>query len=77
VSAAAEYCGFSDLPVVSCAHCKGIREPQSAGAAELGPWFRAAFVGDCAGCGWGIDKGDRIRGNGQGGYLCESCGGQT
>lgn len=40
----------------------------------FGPWFNASYPGECAGC-WGvIDPGDRIRADGEGGYVCEDCG---
>lgn len=39
-----------------------------------GPWFDASFPGECAGCWDAVDPGDRIRTDGEGGYLCEDCG---
>ena len=39
-----------------------------------GPWFEAAYPGDCdGGCGDGIEPGDQIRSDG-GGWLCVTCG---
>jgi hypothetical protein len=40
----------------------------------LGPWFVAAYHGECDGCGADIDDGDEIRADGEGGYLCRDCG---
>jgi hypothetical protein len=83
------YCELTDLLVASCGHCKGIGEPayscghircepysecQLADPADLGPWFAARLAGRCAGCRAGVAEGDRIRADGQGGYLCEPCG---
>jgi hypothetical protein len=42
--------------------------------ADLGPWFEARYDGDCSWCGEPIDEGDPIRSDGEGGWLCESCG---
>ena len=39
-----------------------------------GPWFPARYDSDCDGCGGPIYEGDEIRGDGEGGYLCEACG---
>jgi hypothetical protein len=87
------YCELTDLLVASCAHCKGISdelayscghircepysECQLADPADFGPWFTARRAGRCAGCRADVEGGDRIRADGRGGYLCESCGGQT
>lgn len=40
-----------------------------------GPWVDAAFDGECDGCDAPIEVGDRIRSDGEGGWLCEDCGG--
>ena len=39
-----------------------------------GPWFPARFDSECDECGSAIDQGDRIRADGEGGYVCEPCG---
>lgn len=39
-----------------------------------GPWFEAQYEGECAGCWCALDPGDRIRADGEGGYLCDQCG---
>ena len=41
---------------------------------EKGPWFEARYDGGCGGCDGEIPEGDRIRADGEGGYLCETCG---
>lgn len=40
----------------------------------LGPWITAGYGSDCNGCGGHIDEGDRIRANGEAGWLCDECG---
>jgi hypothetical protein len=45
------------------------------GRGTLGPWFTASLDGDCSGpCGGEIWEGDRIRSDGEGGWLCSDCG---
>jgi hypothetical protein len=39
-----------------------------------GPWFLASYDGECASCFDRIDEGDRIRADGDDGYLCSDCG---
>lgn len=40
-----------------------------------GPWVTARFDGDCDECGAMIFAfADRIRSDGEGGWLCEECG---
>ena len=43
---------------------------------DYGPWFPAGFGSDCDGCGSEILDGDQIRSDGEGGWLCEDCGGE-
>lgn len=69
-----ERCDLTELPKVMCAHCLGHTEQQPDRPGQLGPWFDAAYESLCSGCGWGIEPGDRIRADGEGGYLCEGCG---
>jgi hypothetical protein len=64
-------CAITELYITQCAHCR----PAPAGQ-EFGPWFPAAYEGDCAGCDGAIEPGDRIRADGQGSWLCEDCGDQ-
>lgn len=77
-------CDKWDLPVSSCGHCNGaVRREQAqergeqAGRSEgWGVWFTAGRHGRCAGpCDEPVKPGDRIRADGEGGYLCEVCGG--
>jgi hypothetical protein len=76
-----QYCDFSDLPVASCAHCKaGGRvlpaeiEMTEAGPAR-GPWITAQYSGRCVlNRGHQIKPGDQIRSDGEGAWLCASCG---
>lgn len=42
--------------------------------ASYGPWFNAAYPGDCDGCGASLDEGDRVRYDGDDQLLCEDCG---
>lgn len=39
-----------------------------------GPWITARFDSDCDGCGAPMDEGDQIRSDGDGGWLCDTCG---
>ena len=41
---------------------------------EFGPWIFARWDSDCDGCGNFIEAEDRIRSDGEGGWLCEDCG---
>ncbi len=41
---------------------------------SYGPWFTARFDSDCDGCGVLMQEGDEIRADGEGGYLCGTCG---
>lgn len=38
-----------------------------------GPWFPAAYPGECASCGDDFEVGDTIRADGQGEWECEGC----
>lgn len=38
-----------------------------------GPWFTAAFNGECSGCGFDYEAGVIIRADGAGGYEAEEC----
>jgi hypothetical protein len=42
--------------------------------ALYGPWFIAAYDGDCSGCGADFEDGDEIRADGEGGWLARCCG---
>ncbi len=66
------YC-IHDLDSAACGTCNPL--VRKASAPELwGSWFGAAYGGECEGCGDGIAPGDRIRADGEGGYLCSACG---
>lgn len=41
---------------------------------NYGDWFFAMYDGECDECGCMILEGDDIRSDGQGGYLCVTCG---
>jgi hypothetical protein len=60
-----------------CADCR----PAPAGSRRVpglyGPWFIAAYDGDCSGCGQEFSEGDEIRADGQGGWLARCCGGDS
>ncbi len=43
---------------------------------RLGPVFTASFPGEPACCEQGIDVGDRIRADGEGGWIHEECEGE-
>jgi hypothetical protein len=63
-------CEITDLPTDQCAHC---RPPPPEPPRQLGPWFTAQYDGTCSeGC--PIEAGDQIRADGEGGWLCETCG---
>jgi hypothetical protein len=85
-----ERCVYSDLPKSMCGHCKrellvdtGELVIQSDDLkrirpreARYGPWIVARFDSDCDGpCGGAIDEGEHTRSDGEGGWLCELCGG--
>lgn len=56
------------------------RQPDTADVAEsvLGPWIMAEFDGPCSGnCGDKIMLGDKIRADGNDGWLCGFCGTDT
>lgn len=45
-------------------------EPRRSG---LGPLIEARYSGRCSGCDQDIRRGDQIRADGEGGWLCVSC----
>jgi len=83
----ADRCAFTDLLKESCAHCHPERFPKpqmlrshmaaaTLGQPQYGPWFVARFDSECAGpCGGRIGEGDPARSDGEGGWLCQLCGG--
>lgn len=71
-----EPCNLHD--VSNCAECrpKPRRTPIPFAEDRRGPWFEARLDGHCdgAGCSRSIRKGDQIRSDGYGGWLCDTCG---
>ncbi|WP_326729010.1 hypothetical protein [Streptomyces phaeochromogenes] len=68
VAGETERCEFSDLPVGSCAHCRGnTTTPDEEAAASreqlvaAARWFTAIYPGVCACCGKPFDRGTPIR----------------
>lgn len=78
-------CEKTDLLVESCGHCTGAEAEARAAREEAevarrpatgpGPWFTAQYEGECVCCGDDITPGDTIRADGEGGYVCDECGG--
>jgi hypothetical protein len=66
------YC-IHDLDPLACGTCT---PPASRSPVQelFGPWFDAGYGGECDGCGDDIASGDRIRADGEGGWLCSICG---
>lgn len=62
-----------DLPPGQCAFCSG-RGTKPAENLRYGPWFLASYPGRCDGCDDEIVPGERIRSDGEGGWLCDGCG---
>lgn len=67
-------CELTDLEVTGCAHCKGIPDTPPAADRNLGPVFTASYEGNCSECGRRFHVLERIRADGDGGYLGECCG---
>jgi len=66
----------TELLVDQCAHCRHPRAGPTREQVRRGPWFQAYYDGVCSGCGNGIQQGDMIRADGEGGWLNECCGGE-
>jgi hypothetical protein len=69
----AEPC-IHDLAPPSCAVCNGAEKRAKTERPERGRWFFARFGGVCSDCGGEFGAGEKIRADGNGGYLCEDCG---
>lgn len=70
-------CEVTELLVSQCGHCTGRTGDEGTGEKrDLGPWFGARYAGKCADCGERFGMQDRIRADGEGGYLCAGCGEQ-
>lgn len=69
-----------DLDPASCADCNGAVKRaagQERGVRPLagrGPWFPAKWDGKCSDCGEAFDAGEKIRADGDDGWLCGECG---
>ncbi|MGW0795152.1 hypothetical protein [Streptomyces sp. NPDC002692] len=73
-----ERCEFTELPVDSCAHCRGnTLTPDEEAAAELPdssrPWFHAVYPGVCACCGTPFAAGTAIRLQAPRGWRADCC----
>lgn len=68
----ADRCDLTELPAAMCAHCLGHTDPPKP-SSRLGPWFTAAYGGRCVNCDDDYGPGDRIRADGEGGYLGDCC----
>jgi DNA-directed RNA polymerase subunit RPC12/RpoP len=44
------------------------------GPGGRGPWFFSRYDGKCSACGEQFDAGQKIRSDGDSGWLCEDCG---
>lgn len=66
-------CPVMEIPKATCAHCRKLPDPT--GDRNLGRPFTAAYAGRCADCDEPFDVGDRIRADGEGGYVGPCCGG--
>lgn len=66
-----------DMLPGSCTICLPKPPPalfaQPSGAIR-GAWFTATYAGQCDDCGSHIFPGEQIRADGEGGWICESCG---
>lgn len=75
-----ERCERTELLQRDCAHCRGLPDLVPAakatrrGDGAWGPFFRAQFPGRCSYCDTPFAVGDRIRADGEGGFLAECCG---
>jgi hypothetical protein len=65
-----------ELDPASCSVCShrgepvpGVLDPEA-----LGPWFTARYSGRCSLGDEPFRQGDRIRADGEDGYLCARCG---
>lgn len=65
-------CAVTELPVDMCAHCRKAPDPEPE-RRNLGSLFAAAYHGRCVDCDQPFGAGDRIRADGEGGYLGPCC----
>lgn len=57
-----------------CATTSPAVSPRPEYQPDLGPWIEAQWGGDCADCGSYTPAGEQIRADGEGGWLCGTCG---
>jgi hypothetical protein len=68
------FCERELLPKSQCAHCRGTPAEDPGRDLDVGRWFEAMHPGRCSLGEEQIRPGDRIRADGEGGYLCRRCG---
>jgi hypothetical protein len=61
-------------PASACGTCYPPPVPPLPDPSLWGPFFTAARPDECAHCGCDVSPGDAIRADGEGGWLCETCG---
>ena len=73
-----ERCAVTELLVdqCGCPQHRGEPAPEERDDRALGPWFTASYPGRCSDCDTSFEPGDRIRADGEGGYLGTCCGGE-
>lgn len=65
-------CPVMEIPAATCAHCRGL--PDTAPTDRvLGRPFTAAYAGSCVDCGDRFEPGERIRSDGEAGYIGPCC----
>lgn len=67
-------CEVTELLVSACSHCRPPAEPPARDSENYGPWITARYPGRCSGCDGRIREDDKIRADGEGGWLCSGCG---
>jgi hypothetical protein len=67
-------CTITELLTSACSHCRPTPPPAGLSRDRLGPWFAGSYGGTCTSCGGRFETGDRIRADGDGGYLGDCCG---
>ena len=66
-------CAVTELEVTGCTHCRKTPTPPRP-TRTLGRWFPARYAGRCSQCDDRFHEDDEIRADGEGGYLCGTCG---
>lgn len=65
-------CPVMEIPAATCAHCRRLPDVP-ADDRVLGRPFAAAYAGSCVDCREPFDVGDRIRSDGDHGYVGPCC----